>query len=263
MVSSHIDNLQIIVQVSPPFASCTMSTMEQHQPHLYSQVQRAMRNKRPNSEPFLSQLLPQQMSMTRSVSSSPPAFSQLVTGGAGLGHGAQTSLYSLALAAAEEVQLPPRLYGSSVSSSQDSAMQPSPALESASASGSSAPLYPNAFNVEFEYDLQPRSQAKDCVGQIDSAGDNLSTSLTISKETHSPQQSLLQTGGFNASNRFERFPALNMNSAATAAVPSVPPSSSSTAASSSSATLAALSDFGVTFSWTRGEMIGRGGFGVV
>jgi hypothetical protein len=262
MFPSHIDNLQIIVQVSPPFASCTMSTMEQHQPHLYSQVRRAMRNKLPNPEPFRSQLLPHQMAMTRSVSSSPPAFSQLVTGGAGHGYVAQTSLYSLALAAAEEVQLPPRLYGSSVSSSQDSAMQPSPAPASASASGSSAPLYPNAFNVEFEYDLQPRSRAKDCVGQI-AAGDNLSTSLTISKETHSPQQSLLQTDGFNTSNRFEGFPALNTNSAAAAAVPSVPPSSSSSAASSSSATLAALSDFGVTFSWTRGEMIGRGGFGVV
>jgi hypothetical protein len=204
-----------------------------------------------NHCPLLPQLLPQHMSMMRSVTSSPPACSQhSVSAEARGGGGAQTSLYSLAVAAAEEVQLPPRLHGSLVSSSEDLSLQEATAA-------SSAPLYPNAFNLESEDDLQPRF-SKD--GRSN-GGNSLSGSLTISKDFKRlaiPTGDVHEVLGESGSEK-------NPNCVSGALLPSslATSLSSSTAAAAAAEAQAAIADFGVSFSWTRGEMIGRGGFGVV
>ncbi len=128
---------------------------------------------------------------------------------------------------------------SSVQSAESETKPPQPAA--------APPLFSNAFDVDSEDRLQKRPGVDDVEEGAD-GGEHFSGSLTRSQP--SPFELALRTAtddSVSASNT--KAADGGVNAAAVASL--------------SASTSAALSHCGVNFSWTRGEMIGRGGFGVV
>ena len=121
-----------------------------------------------------------------------------------------------------------------------------PALASATPALVSGSAYPNAFDVaqqgeSLEFRVNIRGADEEEGGD---SSEQMSSSLTRSQK--SPFQMTAKSA---------------VADAASASAEKEHAESSSSLSSSSSA--AAIAGCGVSFSWTRGEMIGRGGFGVV
>ena len=219
---------QAIVQIAAPFATSTMSALQLHRPTLHAL------------------LLPVQASMTRSLSSSKlPAnslsrsFSSLLSS-----ESADVELPQKIKPLLNPTALPPSSFSSlSVASSVQSAESDTKPSQPAAA----PPLFSNAFDVDSEYRLQTRPGVQE-VEEVADGGEHMSGSLTRSQP--SPFELALRTTTDDSVSASEtKASDVGFNAAA--------------AASLSASTSAALSHCGVNFSWTRGEMIGRGGFGVV
>lgn len=218
---------QAIVQTAAPFATSTMSAMQLHQPTLHAL------------------LLPEQVSMTRSLSSS-----QVPPNSASRSFSALMSLESADAELPQKIKplsspatlLPSTFSSLSAASSVQSAESETKPPQAAAATA----LLSHAFDFDSEDRLQKRPGVDEVEEGVDCV-EHMSGSLTRSQP--SPFELALRTAADDS------VCASSMKGADGCA--------NAAAASLSASTSAALSHFGVNFSWTRGEMIGRGGFGVV